>query len=74
MRRLTDGEIERYVASGEPFDKAGGYAIQGRAAVFITRIDGSYSGRDGTAAGRNRRRARQDRPARAIRIRPYVDA
>jgi septum formation protein len=44
MRRLTAEEIERYVASGEPFDKAGGYAIQGRAAMFITRIDGSYSG------------------------------
>lgn len=44
MRRLSAGEIERYVASGEPFDKAGGYAIQGRAAMFITGIDGSYSG------------------------------
>jgi septum formation protein len=44
MRRLTAAEIERYVASGEPFDKAGGYAIQGLAAAFITRIDGSYSG------------------------------
>jgi len=44
MRRLTAGEIERYVATGEPFDKAGGYAIQGIAAAFITRIEGSYSG------------------------------
>ncbi len=44
MRRLTVAEIAGYVASGEPFDKAGGYAIQGRAAAFITRIDGSYSG------------------------------
>ena len=44
MRRLSAGEIERYVASGEPFDKAGGYAIQGRGAMFITCIDGSYSG------------------------------
>jgi septum formation protein len=44
MRRLTAREITRYVASGEPFDKAGGYAIQGLAAMFITRIDGSYSG------------------------------
>ncbi len=43
-RRLTADEIERYVASGEPFDKAGGYAIQGLAAAFITRIEGSYSG------------------------------
>jgi septum formation protein len=44
LRALTSGEIERYVATGEPFDKAGGYAIQGRAAAFITRLDGSYSG------------------------------
>ena len=44
LRRLTAGEIERYVATGEPFDKAGGYAIQGRAAVFVTRLEGSYSG------------------------------
>jgi len=44
LRRLTAGEIERYIASGEPMDKAGGYAIQGRAAAFITRLEGSYSG------------------------------
>jgi septum formation protein len=41
---LTDAAIDRYCASGEPADKAGGYAIQGRAAAFITRIEGSYSG------------------------------
>ena len=44
MRRLTAREIGRYIDTGEPFDKAGGYAIQGRAAAFITRIEGSYSG------------------------------
>lgn len=44
MRKLSSGEIERYIATGEPFDKAGGYAIQGRAAAFITRLEGSYSG------------------------------
>ena len=44
MRALDAGEIERYVATGEPFDKAGGYAVQGRAAAFIRRIEGSYSG------------------------------
>ena len=37
-------EIERYVASGEPLGKAGAYGIQGRAAEFVERIDGSYSG------------------------------
>ena len=36
--------LARYVASGEPFGKAGAYGVQGRAAEFIERIDGSYSG------------------------------
>jgi septum formation protein len=40
---LTDADIARYVASGEPLDKAGAYAIQGLASRFVTRIDGSYS-------------------------------
>ena len=44
LRKLTAAEIERYVATAEPLDKAGGYAIQGRAAAFITRLEGSYSG------------------------------
>ena len=44
MRELTAGEMARYVATGEPVGKAGAYAIQGRAAAFITSIDGSYSG------------------------------
>ena len=40
---LTEAEIAWYVASGEPLDKAGGYAIQGLASRFVERIDGSYS-------------------------------
>ena len=40
---LTAAEIEAYVRSGEPHDKAGAYAIQGLASRFIPRIDGSYS-------------------------------
>ncbi len=40
---LTDQEIDVYVASGEPQDKAGGYAIQGLASRFIDRIQGSHS-------------------------------
>lgn len=36
--------IKRYIAGGEPHDKAGAYAIQGRAAAFIARLEGSYSG------------------------------
>ena len=39
---LSRNEIDKYVASGEPFDKAGGYAIQGLASKFIERIDGCY--------------------------------
>ncbi len=42
FRELTDAEIERYVDSGEPFDKAGGYGIQDRASVFIEGISGDY--------------------------------
>lgn len=41
---LSATDIESYWASGEPRDKAGGYGIQGLAAVFIERIEGSYSG------------------------------
>ncbi len=44
FRSLSDVEIESYWATGEPADKAGGYAVQGRAAGFIARIEGSYSG------------------------------
>lgn len=41
---LTSAEIRAYVATGEPYGKAGGYAIQGRAAAFVEHLDGSYSG------------------------------
>jgi septum formation protein len=43
FRRLTGGEIEAYLDSGEPFDKAGAYAIQGLAQEFVTAVRGSYS-------------------------------
>lgn len=43
MARLGDAEIAWYVASGEPRDKAGAYAVQGLASRFIDAIDGSYS-------------------------------
>jgi septum formation protein len=39
---LSKGEIDEYIASGEAFDKAGAYAIQGRAGRFVTRIEGGY--------------------------------
>lgn len=41
---LTSGQIRSYVASHEPMGKAGAYAIQGRAAAYISHISGSYSG------------------------------
>ncbi|MEO0881750.1 MAG: Maf family nucleotide pyrophosphatase [Pseudomonadota bacterium] len=43
FKRLTDDEIAAYVASGDPIGKAGGYAIQGGAGAFVTRLNGSYS-------------------------------
>jgi septum formation protein len=44
FRAIPKDEIERYVASGESLDKAGAYAIQGKAAAFVKHIEGSYSG------------------------------
>jgi septum formation protein len=44
LRTVTAAEAHAYWETGEPHDKAGGYAVQGRAAVFITRLVGSYSG------------------------------
>ena len=43
MNELSDAEIRKYVATGEPMDKAGAYAIQGIASRWIPRIDGDYS-------------------------------
>ena len=42
--QMSDAEIADYVGSGEPMGKAGAYGVQGRAAAFIARIEGSYSG------------------------------
>jgi septum formation protein len=44
FRPIGHDEIKRYVASGEPLDKAGAYGIQGRAAIFVEEIKGSYTG------------------------------
>jgi septum formation protein len=44
FRNMTRQECEAYAATGEPLDKAGGYAIQGRAAAFVRDLQGSYSG------------------------------
>lgn len=42
MRAMSEEEIRRYVATGEPMDKAGAYAIQGLAAMFVIGLDGDY--------------------------------
>ena len=44
MAELSESSIQRYVDSGEPYGKAGAYAVQGRIAAWIERIEGSYSG------------------------------
>jgi septum formation protein len=44
MRVITPAEAAAYAATGEPLDKAGAYAVQGRGAVFIRELSGSYSG------------------------------
>jgi len=43
FRALAEHEVQRYCATSEPMDKAGAYAIQGKAAIFIERLEGSYS-------------------------------
>ena len=43
LSELSPAEIDRYVATGEPLDKAGGYAVQGQGALFVEAIEGSYS-------------------------------
>ena len=66
FRALARDEIERYIATGEPFDKAGAYAIQGRAATFVQRIDGSHSGIMGLPLYETGDGARRHRVPRAI--------
>ncbi len=44
FRKLEPAEIAHYIATGDPMDKAGGYGIQSLAAVFVERLEGSYTG------------------------------
>ena len=43
MHKMTEKEIDRYIATGEPMDKAGSYGIQGKCAIYIEKIDGDYN-------------------------------
>lgn len=43
LSKLSASQIDSYVATGEPFDKAGGYAVQGQGAAFIEKIEGDYT-------------------------------
>ena len=43
MHEISEVEIDRYIASGEPMDKAGSYGIQGKGAIYIEKIDGDYN-------------------------------
>lgn len=40
---LSDDDIDAYIKTGEPMDKAGAYGIQGKGALFVERIEGSYT-------------------------------
>ena len=52
FRPLTDTQIETYIATGEPMDKAGAYGIQGYGAVIVERVHGDYFAVMGLALGR----------------------
>ncbi len=61
FRTLADAEVERYIATSEPYDKAGGYAIQGDAGDFIAAVEGSTANVMGLP---DRRSARSAAPPR----------
>ena len=52
FRDLSDDDIARYIATGEPMDKAGAYGIQGYGATIVTRVDGDYFAVMGLAVNR----------------------
>jgi septum formation protein len=65
---LSDGEIADYVATGEPLDKAGGYAIQGRGMLFIEEIAGNYQGTPRHRTSRSRNPVAPHRGATGFRL------
>ena len=52
MCPMSQEQIKRYIATGEPMDKAGSYAIQGRCAVYVRKINGDYNNVVGLPVGR----------------------
>jgi septum formation protein len=70
---LDDAEIESYVASGEPFDKAGAYAIQGRASRFVDRVEGCYFNVVGLPVALVWRRLRELTAFTNLAVRPPLD-
>jgi len=44
FRKVTEGEIDAYIKTGEPMDKAGAYAVQGLGAIFVEKIEGDFTG------------------------------
>lgn len=42
FNHLTDNQIQKYISTGEPMDKAGAYGIQGKASLFVSKIEGDY--------------------------------
>jgi septum formation protein len=77
IRRLTDAEIEAYIATGEPMDKAGSYGIQGYGAAIVERVEGCYFNVVGLPLVKllhlirnlDRAAGRRPRPARKTRAR-----
>jgi septum formation protein len=55
MADYTDRDIAEYVATGEPMDKAGGYAVQGQGGRLVARVDGCYTNVVGLPVGTTRR-------------------
>lgn len=60
---MTESDIADYIASGEPFGKAGAYGVQGKAAAYIARISGSYSGIMGLPLFETRQALKEIHPA-----------
>lgn len=56
---LSDGDIDAYIATGEPFDKAGAYGIQGKGCLLVKRIDGDYYNVMGLPVGELNERLRR---------------